>query len=466
MSRGDPFKRCGCRDPGTGKQRGPSCSKLHRTDGSWNPRHGTWAYYATVRREDGKRKRVLRSGFGSPEEAANDRVELRRRDRHGLVAHRRTTGVYLAEWLEAKDDVKASTRHGYLQHITRWLAPALGDIPLVELRTEHVSAALRRVTSSDANRQRVRATLRAALSDAVRAGLLERNPAGLVRIRAGKRPKALIWTPERIKQWHATGVKPSPVMVWTAEQTGAFLDATADDRLAALWHLATYRGLRRGELCGLGWADTDLVAGHLTVRRSRVQVGWAVVEDAPKSDAGERTVALDVDTVAVLREHAGRQALEREQWGAAWQGTGYVFTREDGTPVHPEFVTSRFTALAAAAGLPPVKLHGLRHGAASLMLAAGVPMKIVSETLGHSTVKITSDTYTSVFPDLSISAAESTARAVPRSRRAEVITSASPSTADFPADDVPAGDVVGRVGFEPTTFRIMSRSDVVPGDTG
>jgi integrase len=463
VSRGDPFKRCGCRDPETGKQLGSRCPQLRRKDGGWSSKHGNWAYFATVRGEDGRRTRVLRSGFESSEEAADDRLELRRRDRRGLVAHHRTmTGEYLVGWLEAKDDVKASTRHGYAQHLTRHLIPALGDVPLVELRTAHVAGALRTVTSSDANRQRVRATLRAALADAVREGLLERNPAALVRIRAGKRPKALVWTPERIALWRTTGVKPSPVMVWTAEQTGIFLDATADDRLAALWHLAAYRGLRRGELCGLGWSDVDLVAGHLTVRRSRVQVGWSVVEDAPKSDAGERTVALDVDTVTVLREHAGRQALEREQWGAAWRGSGYVFTREDGSPVHPEYVTSRFATLAAAAGLPPVQLHGLRHGAASLMLAAGVPMKVVSETLGHSTVKITSDTYTSVFPDVSISAAELTARSVPRSRRVGVITNASPATADSAAD----GLTSGAGGDRTHAVRIMSRSGNVPHDAG
>jgi integrase len=91
------------------------------------------------------------------------------------------------------------------------------------------------------------------------------------------------------------------------------------------------------------------------------------------------------------------------------------FTREDGTEVHPEWVSDRFHAIAEGAGLLPIRLHDLRHGAASLMLAAGVDMKIVSETPGHSSLGITADTYTSVYPEVAVAAAEATAALVPRS---------------------------------------------------
>jgi integrase len=138
-----------------------------------------------------------------------------------------------------------------------------------------------------------------------------------------------------------------------------------------------------------------LEAGHLTVRSSRVQVGWSVVEGDPKSDAGGRHVGLDGGTVAVLAHH---RALQLEQ-RAAWHDSGLVFVREDGPPLHPESVSDRFGALVEASRLPPIKLHGLQHGSASLMLAPGVPLKVVSETLGHSTLGLTADTYTSVFPE-------------------------------------------------------------------
>jgi len=101
-------------------------------------------------------------------------------------------------------------------------------------------------------------------------------------------------------------------------------------------------------------------------------------------------------------------------WGPAWVDSGKVFTRENGSVLHPATVTDRFQALAAAAKLPPIRLHDLRHGAASLMLAAGVAPKVVQETLGHSSITLTLDTYTSVYDEVAAEAAEAAAALVPR----------------------------------------------------
>jgi len=106
--------------------------------------------------------------------------------------------------------------------------------------------------------------------------------------------------------------------------------------------------------------------------------------------------------------------------GEAWTDSGKVFTREDGVPLHPASVSDRFRRLFDEAGLPPVRLHDLRHGAASLMLAAGVPMKVVQETLGHSSSALTADTYTSVYPEVAAEAAEAAAALVPRRSRTGV----------------------------------------------
>ncbi|WP_433546817.1 site-specific integrase [Streptomyces sp. CA-294286] len=179
----------------------------------------------------------------------------------------------------------------------------------------------RKVTGA-ATRQRIRATLRAALNDAIAQQLITFNPASHVELETGKRPKALVWTEDRITQWKRTGEKPSPVMVWTPEQTGQFLDRAAKHRLYALYHLITFRGLRRGEGCGQQWADTDLSAGLLTVATQLVQRGWKVEESAPKTDSGERVVALDSETVKVLKAHRKRQMTERLQWGEAYVETG------------------------------------------------------------------------------------------------------------------------------------------------
>ncbi|MFF7155333.1 tyrosine-type recombinase/integrase [Streptomyces sp. NPDC008139] len=277
---------------------------------------------------------------------------------------------------------------------------------------------IRRVTGP-ATRLHIKATLRAALNDAIGQQIITFNPAAHVEIDPVRKPKALVWTDERVTKWRQVGEKPSPVMVWTPQQTGTFLDFVAEDQLYAMWHLIAFRGLRRGEACGQPWSETNLDANSLTVSAQLVQDGWQVETSEPKTDSGFRVIALDNDTVEVLKRHRERQEADREQWASAWAETGLVFTQEDGSWLHPGKVTDLFERLVVASGLPPIRLHDLRHGAATLMLAAGVDVKVVSDTLGHSDTRITRDIYQSVLPQVGRSAAEATAKLVPLQRKAE-----------------------------------------------
>ena len=253
------------------------------------------------------------------------------------------------------------------------------------------------------------ATVRSALNAAVKRRKIAHNPVLHVELERVRKPRALVWTDERVNQWRRTGRRPSPVMVWTPMQTGAFLDAVADDRLYALWHLLVFRGLRRSEAVWLSWVDVDLDAASATVRAGSQQ-HW----DGPKSEAGERSLALDATTVAVLRRHRRAQQELRLRWGAAWTETGLVFTHEDGRSLSPNGVSQRFERLVARHDLPPIRLHDLRHVAATLALTAGVDIKVVSEQLGHTTTQITRDIYLSVMPQVAQSAAEAAAALVPR----------------------------------------------------
>ncbi len=259
----------------------------------------------------GKRKPIVRGGFDTAKEAQQALDEARVKLKHGIVVNDRlTVGRYLDEWLAAKGDIRPSTLRGYQQHIKKYLRPGLGHLRLAEVRLVHVAECLAEVTSSDANRQRVRATLRAAFNDAIREGLILINPAAFVKLPSGARPKGLVWTPARVQRWEealerlaatdaddparalleTAAQPPSAVMVWTPAQLGSFLDAAEDDPLYALFHLIAHRGLRRGESCGLAWADVDLDAARMTVRQQIVQLGWDTYEDTPKSDAGDREV--------------------------------------------------------------------------------------------------------------------------------------------------------------------------------
>ncbi len=176
------------------------------------------------------------------------------------------------------------------------------------------------------------------------------------------------------------------------------------------YRLAAMTGLRRGELAGLRWADLDLDVGVLHVRQQRVQIGYEVVEGPPKSKTGERSVQLDPSTVDVLRAHALAQEAACVLAGDLWQGDDFVFCREDGSPLHPEFITRHFDRLVQRLGLPSIRLHDLRHTHASHGLAAGVPLKVIQERLGHSSLALTADTYTHVLPQVASDAAAIIAR--------------------------------------------------------
>jgi len=371
-----------------------------------------------------------------------------------------TTGEWLEEWIAGKKKLRPGTVRSYQGHIRQYLKPHLGDIPIDRLQVTDVAsvfdyieelndaiaearaygspsarAALKgRRRVGPASCQRIRATLRSAISTYMKQhpGALPANVASLVELPSGARPKALVWTDERVAAWQrdfdaalaaarAAGgrvspidiwistPRPSPVMVWTPAQTMVFLDAASRDRLHALWRLFATRGLRRGEGCGLRRPDTDLDTALSTICWQITQLGWDPVQGVPKSDAGERTVALDTDTVTDLAAWRREQDIEKQAAGDAWAGSGFEFTDELGNPLHPASVTAVFHMLAYLAGLPPIRLHDLRHGAATLLLAAGHDMKVVQETLGLSSITIAADTYTSVLPQLARKSAEDVA---------------------------------------------------------
>jgi integrase len=274
-----------------------------------------------------------------------------------------------------------------------------------------------RRTVGASSQQRIRATLRTCVNDLISQQKMTFNPAQYLELPSGK-TRPIIWTPERVKHWRETGLRPGPVLVWPPEIVGEFLDHVSEHAPEELpmWHLMIYRGPRRGEVAGLPWAETNLAKSEITISTQLTEIEYAVAEAAPKSDAGHRTLALDAESVALLRAHRARQNREKLRLGEAWQESGRVFTRADGSPLRPSWIGDRFAEHLAAAGLPPIRLHDLRHCAATLMLAAGVDMSVIKETLGHSALATTADLYASVLPQLAQAAAEATVAIVPRRR--------------------------------------------------
>jgi integrase len=223
----------------------------------------------------------------------------------------------------------------------------------------------------------------------------------------------VVWTPGRVEHWQRTGERPA-VAVWTAAQTAQFLHAIAGHRLYAAYHLIALRGLRRGEAAGLRWCDVDLDGKAAVISQQLQQYDGKLTVCPPKTPHSIRTIALDHTTAAALRAHRDRQHAEAAGFGPGYRASGYVFTGLNGDPLAPDRLTRTFTALAAQAGLPPVRLHDLRHGAATLALAVGVDLRIVQDMLGHCSIVLTADTYTSVLPDVARTAAEKVAALILR----------------------------------------------------
>jgi integrase len=233
----------------------------------------------------------------------------------------------------------------------------------------------------------IRAVLRQALGQAERWAMVSRNVARIVE-------------PPRVPRREVRSFSP--------DQARQFVDAIRGDRLEALYLVALGTGLRQGEILGLAWTDVDLVAATLTVRNALQRVNGKLELVEPKSATSHRIVALPAFVAEGLRAHRTRQLTDRLLAGSHWHEDprGLVFTTTVGTPMDGIAVTRRFQARLLSAGLPRQRFHDLRNACASLMLAQGVAPRVVMETLGHSQISLTLNTYSHVIPALGRAAAE------------------------------------------------------------
>jgi integrase len=441
------WKRCSCRDDyGRTFYGGKPTDDLtaRRCPLIGDPDHGNWAFRVNIGpgidRAGVWRKRRQPSGSGhATEDAARDAMRaLVEQDRGGRVVDvgRMTVSAWLEQWLQSKRDNEAlrhSTLLSYRQHLDQYLLPALGPVRLVDLRPEHIEQMYAGIRRRNDNREptkaevlanpagfrtrravgpatvrRIHATLMSALNTAVRRRLIPWNPGEHVELPRVNRPKVQPWQPAEL---------------------GAFLDAAAADRLGVLFELMALTGLRRGEAVGLRWEDVDLVNAVLWVRQQVVEVAGQPQVGRPKTSSGEaRRVDLADRLVGALMAAQLEQRQEREI-ATSWEPTGLIFTRADGRGLKPSYVTRRLKAIAKAAGVPARRLHDLRHGNASLQLAAGTDIAIVSKTLGHSSISITADTYSHLLAGVGKRAAEASAALVPRAGHRDLLRACASSRA-------------------------------------
>jgi len=444
-------KRCGCRDPQTGRKLGPRCPKLRQRH------HGSYEAALRVDTTAGRRK-LHRSGFGSAtardafEDQVRDLVKLaggdavtrarigdlifeatrrggqppdvetvRRRVALGVAPEGtgETFGAVWPAYLSGKKKLRESSRKRLDEIGRHWLLPVLADVMVDRINAAHCALVFDRIY--DINNELA----------AARAEARDPEPLDDVRVR---RNVVGVATQHRVydalrgflnhmwKKRHVIAFNPIYAVElenevtpearrWTAAEARQFLDYTEDKPLGLMFRTVVLRGNRRGEAVGFRWASSDLAAGYLGVVRPVLQIGGRVTEGRPKSKAGERRVWLDTGSLRRYKAHRKAQSAERLRASTAWQDNDLVFCRADGSPWPPDEVSRTWKQYAAEAGVPVIKMHEGRHSAASLARDAGVDQKIRQEDLGHATAAMT-DQYTHVLADAHLEAAEAVARLV------------------------------------------------------
>lgn len=346
-------------------------------------------WVAMVTMPNGKRR--SRSAASKAEGLANLRELLRQRDQAIPQDPRDVRlGPYLQRWL---DDVRPrlapATWRKHESVVRVHLVPGVGQLRLSELSVNDCRRLMGRIGAElDPQTVRhVRSTLRRCLADALRDGLVIRNVAALAE-------------PPPMHKAERTYL--------TTAQVRRLIEEGRDDRLWPLWVVIVTTGLRVSEALGLAWSDVG--PDSVTVRHQLARIDGEWVRSAPKTRRSRRTVALIPVAVEALAEQRRRQDVERGDHPRPIDGL--VFTTPTGAPIHATNILPPFRALLARLGLPRVTVHDLRHSAASMMLAAGVPLPVIADILGHSTVRVTADLYAHVGVELRRDAADRLAEAL------------------------------------------------------
>jgi integrase len=343
---------------------------------------GRWVASITVGfDENGKQRR--RTVTGKTATGVCKRIAQVRKELNGPKLDDKTTVSDLIDrWLTDVVHHRVAVR-GYesYESVARiHIKPALGTKPVVKLTVADVDGLLSAKLNADFSGStvtRIRGVLSMALDQGVRWDLIPRNVASLSAAPRMNREEKRTLTPEQAK---------------------LLIVSLRGQRWEALYLTMLYLGLRRGEVLGLKWEDIDFDSAVLTVRRALQRVGGRLETTDVKTAKSRRSLNLPGVIVDSLRTHKARQAADRLKAGEVWQETGFAFTTRIGTPLEPRNLNRHLSTVTEKAGLGHWHPHELRHSAASLMMAAGIPVEVVRDVLGHSSIRMTADVYGHIMP--------------------------------------------------------------------
>lgn len=303
--------------------------------------------------------------------------ELKQQARGGNLpsSGNKTVNDLLDAWLSAvSPTLKARTVADYTVICKRYIRPDIGSVRLSKLSPQLVQGLYSRLQGTGNTRvpSHAHAVLHRACEVAVLWGWIGENPC------------------ERTLR---PGYRPGRKEVWSLDELGCFLDGTRESWLHPLWVMAVATGCRLGELLALKWEDVDLAMGTVNIRRNVQRINRKRVFSEPKTRAGGRTIMLPAEAVSALRWQKAQQAAWRLKAGSSWQDAGGLFTGLGGNVMDHSTAEQATRRVVERLGLPKLTPHGLRHLAASLLLAKGLPVPVVSARLGHASPSITMSIY-------------------------------------------------------------------------
>lgn len=339
-----------------------------------------WEATITLSRHPGTGKLTRRSVYGKTQKEAQAKLNvLKKAQAEGTLRSpdRTTVTQWAEEYLEnAAGRVKAGTLQSYRLNLELYVLPALGNIRLDKLTARDVTGMVNDLAREKGVRtsQYARTLVSMMLNYAVSLDVLPRNVAKHTRPPKAARQEMLFWQPHEVR---------------------TFLTAIDGHRLEPFFRLALATGMRKSELLGLRWADLNRYT--LSVRQTVVRVAYEPRIESPKTSAGVRDLMLDAGTLAWLELRRAAYQAEREAAGESWAEHDLMFADLQGRPLMPWRIDHHWRALRDGCGVTPIRFHDLRHTYATLAIASGMDVRMLSERLGHADASITLRTYTHVL---------------------------------------------------------------------
>lgn len=357
-------------------------------------RGNKWSYTVDIGRdtETGKRKQKTKGGFATKKEATAALNDLIYEFNKGTWIQPRNILVkdFANEWLKNyKHQLRETTAEQYETKVRKWIIPILGDFKVQELKPIHAQMFSRKLldSSMSSTAHKTYAIAKFMFKHAVDLEVIPKNPLANVSIKEQKRQ----------------------VITWSFEELKHFLEIVKkhDSFYYGVFAIAAYTGLRKGEVLGLRRIDVDFESGKLNIKQGLIETKEKGVQIGDlKTPASYRQVAIDSFVISILKEQINKNNIMKMKFGSEYRDQGIIFCHLDGVVYRPSSLNRPFRKFIELSGVPYIRFHDMRHTHATLLLELNVNPKVVSDRLGHSSVKITLDTYTHTSHEIQSGAAD------------------------------------------------------------